>query len=166
MISVSLSQHVCQEWFHSRAWGEENLGWGSGLWTHPGSQLGAVSRLGYLGADICTLDQGRPGVSQRARMAIEVNLKDKEGQTGKFRVGRPERSTDVQGGGALFMKSWGPVSGGSCRKASPVMTEATTPKSRGVFAPAERSVMRTEKAFPRRSGLCRGRCRWWPPFSP
>lgn len=56
--------------------------------------------------------------------------------------------------GDFFMKSWGPVSGGSCRKASPVMREATTPKLKGVFAPVKRPVLRMEKAFPRPAGSC------------
>lgn len=46
------------------------------------------------GTGTCTLDQGRPGVQSEGKHGRRVPT---ERQTGKFRMGKPGRSTDLSG---------------------------------------------------------------------
>lgn len=106
-----------------------------------------MSRLGYLGSwHLHPGTQGRPGL-------IDVNLKDKEGQTGKFRLGSPERSAVVQDGGLLH-EVLGPSKWRELPESLPSYEGGDHSTSKGVFAPAEQPVLRMEKAFPRPAGSC------------
>lgn len=71
----------------------------------------------------------------------------KKGRLASSGAGRPERSADVQDWGALFMKSWGSVSAGSCRKATPVMT-ADHPQIAGSFCSGRAASVENGESLP------------------
>lgn len=97
-----------------------------------------------------TLDQGRPGLQSEGKNGHGVSTpRTKEGKLeGSGREGQKE-PLGSRGRASLFMKSSGPVSGGSHGEASPVMREMNTiPKSKGLFTLAEWLVLRRENTLP------------------
>lgn len=118
-----------------------------GLWTQPGSQLGGVrGRPGYLG------NWHLYPEPEQARGPVRVPTpRPKEGRLASsgWEGQKDPLNFGGLGAGGLFMKSWGPVNGGSCWEASPAVTEVNTiPKSKGSFTLAGWLVLRMEKTVP------------------
>lgn len=118
-----------------------------------------MSRLGYLGSwHLHPGTQGRPGL-------IDVNLKDKEGQTGKFRLGSPERSAVVQDGGLLH-EVLGPSKWRELPESLPSYEGGDHSQIEGSFCSGRAASVENGESLPQARGLMSGRRGWGQPFSP
>lgn len=125
----------------------------------PRVSAGSSEQVGYLGSwHLHPGTQGRPGL-------IDVNLKDKEGQTGKFRLGSPERSSVVQDGGLLH-EVLGPSKWRELPESLPSYEGGDHSQIKGSFCSGRVASVENGESLPQARGLMSGRRGWGRPFSP